>query len=220
MKRTVTSSIIAFVFGLFAPQITQAQGTLYLSSLSGTSTGSAAVGSDSWLAAGFGTGNSLGGYILNSVQLGLADSSGNPDGFTVMIYSAVAGIGVAPGIDLGTLTGSANPTASGNYSFTPGSGLSLAPSTAYYIVVTASTPVATGAYNWSESAYPPSINVWSAANSVLSSNNGSSGWSVTPYLGIAQFAIYATPAPEPGVIGLFGVGGLLIGFQRWKARSV
>ena len=28
------------------------------------------------------------------------------------------------------------------------------------------------------------------------------------------------PAPEPGVLGLFAVGGLLVGFRRFKARSV
>jgi hypothetical protein len=32
-------------------------------------------------------------------------------------------------------------------------------------------------------------------------------------------AIYATAAPEPGVIGLFALGGLLVAFLRRKART-
>ena len=38
-------------------------------------------------------------------------------------------------------------------------------------------------------------------------------------LGIAQFPINATAAPEPGVVGLFALGGLLLGFGRWKATK-
>src|ERR1700679_483175 len=86
MKKIIMSVIIAI--GFLVPQIIQAQGTItYLSSLSPTSTGIHSVGSDSWLAAGFETGNNIGGYELNSIQLGMAGVSGNPSGFTVMIYA-------------------------------------------------------------------------------------------------------------------------------------
>jgi hypothetical protein len=44
--------------------------------------GSPSVASDSWLAAEFGTGTDASGYVLNSVQLGMTDASGNPSGFT------------------------------------------------------------------------------------------------------------------------------------------
>jgi hypothetical protein len=220
MKRIFLSGIIGPAVSLLFTQAAEAQGTLYLSSLSETPTGTASAGSNSWLAAGFGTGNNAGGYVLNSIQLGMADASGNPNGFTVTICPGVEDP-VDVGSSIGTLTGSANPATAGTYTYSSISGLSLTPSTAYYIVITAGTAIANGAYNWNESAYPPGVNNWGGVNNgLLVSGNGGSRWSATPYLGIAQFAIFATPAPEPGLIGLFALGGLLVGFQRWKARSV
>ena len=69
--------------------VVQAQGTMtYLSSLSQSSTGSDPVGSDSWLAAIVWNGNNPGGYSLDSIQLGMADASGFPSNFTVMLYTA------------------------------------------------------------------------------------------------------------------------------------
>jgi hypothetical protein len=56
--------------------------------LSQTPTGSVSVGSDSWLAADFITGTSANGYSLDSIQLGMANASGSPTNFTVMLYSA------------------------------------------------------------------------------------------------------------------------------------
>ena len=199
----------------------QAQGTLYLSTLSPTPTGSVAAGSDSWLAAGFGTGSNPGGYVLNSVQLAMTDAWGDSAGFTVMIYSEGNSLGgIIPGVNLGTLDGPSNPNTAGTYDYITSSSLLLSPTTAYFIVITSSTSVVNGPYNWNESAYPPSVNVWGTDNAVLRSINGTSGWSPTPYLGIAQFAIYATPAPEPGVLGLFALGGLFAAFQRRKTRPV
>jgi hypothetical protein len=220
MKRITIGCIIGFAIAFFAPQLTQAQGTLYMSSLSGTATGNAAVGSDSWLADEFGTGPNSGGYMLDSIQVAMADASGNPNGIDVMIYTqANIQIAVLPGSSLGTLTGSANPATAGIYNYTSSSPISLSPMTVYFVVLTSSTTVASGAYNWTESAYPPSVNSWGIGNGILESNNGTSGWSSTPYLGIPQFAIYATPAPEPGVVGLFALGGLLVGFQRRRVSK-
>lgn len=97
-----------FVVGLFTQQLIQAQGVVYLSNLEQTSAGSHAVGSDSWLAAGFKTGSNTGGYALNSIELGLTNASGNPSGFTAMIYSEANNPnGVLPGSSLGALNGSA-----------------------------------------------------------------------------------------------------------------
>ncbi len=210
--------ILSAVINLFAPQITQAQGTLFLSSLSTTSTGTAPVGSNSWLAAGFATGNNAGGYVLNSIELGMAGVSGTPSGFTVMICAS-AEDPVVVGSSLGTLTGSANPATAGIYTYNAPSYFALSPSTAYYIVVTAGTSVANGAYNWNESAYPPGVNNgWGVGNGVLIGNDGLPGWGAIPYEGIAQFAIYATPVPEPESFCLFALGALLIGILRRKAR--
>jgi hypothetical protein len=222
MKKTIVVGILILALGALTPPYAQAQGTLYLSSLSPTSTGSVAVGSDSWLAAGVYTGNNAGGYSLNSIQLGLTDATGNPSGFGVMLYSEAQGTGsILPGSSLGTLTGSSDPGTVGTYIYTAPSGLSLSPATVYFIVITSGTKVSNGSYNWSESAYPPGVSAWGLGiNGIDTSNNGTSDWSPTPYLGIAQFAIYATPAPEPGVLGLFALGGLLVAFQRRKMSSL
>ena len=69
MKNLIINGVIVLVFGFLAPQITQAQGTIYLSNLDQPSTGSLAVGSDSWIGVPFLTGNNVGGYVLNSFQL-------------------------------------------------------------------------------------------------------------------------------------------------------
>jgi hypothetical protein len=220
--KIIMSSVITFAVVLLAPQITQAQGTMtYLSSLSQTSTGSPSVGSDSWLAAPFITGPNASGYSLNSIQLGMADASGNPSGFTAMLYSAIITGAILPGSSLGTLDGSLNPVIGGIFTYTPVSSLTLSPHTYYFIVLTAGTTIANGAYSWSMSTFPPSSSGdWSAGNVVLQSGNGTSGWSPTPYLGIAQFAINATAIPEPGVLSLFGLGGLGFLWHRRKARAV
>ncbi len=76
MRHIVLGSVAALVVAL-SPYPTQAQGTLYLSSLSQTYTGAKAVGSDSWLTELFVTGSNPGGYTLDSIRLGMADASGN-----------------------------------------------------------------------------------------------------------------------------------------------
>ena len=57
---------------------------------------------------GFSYRNNGGGYSLNSIQLGMADASGNPSGFTVMLYAQDYNHfgGIVPGSSLATLNGS------------------------------------------------------------------------------------------------------------------
>ncbi len=200
---------------LLTQQITQAQGTIYLSNLGQPSAGSLAAGNDSWEAIGFGTGDNAGGYVLNSVQLGMADASGNPSGFTVMIYAnIVPRIGDEPGNSLGTLTGSLNPVTGGIYTYTPASSLTLSPNTPYFIVVTAGTAIANGAYEWSVASafsYNPNDG-WGSLGGVWTSSDGSS-WPA-PTVGYPLFAITATPVPEPGTFCLFGLGGLCFLWHR------
>jgi hypothetical protein len=221
MKRTIIASVVAFLIGLSFPRNATAQGTItYLSNLGQTPVGGNTVGSDSWLAAGFITGANAAGYALDSVQLGLADASGLPGGFTVMVYARASFLGISPGSSLGDLTGSANPTTAGIYSYNASPGLSLAPSTDYFIVLTAGTAVSAGAYNWSYSGandYNP-VGGWISLGGGWTSVNGSS-WNAAS-ASFSRFAIYATPAPEPGVIGLFALGGLIVAFRRLKARPV
>ena len=217
--------IIILAVVLLAPQITQAQGTIYLSNLGEPSTGSRAVGSNSWLAVPFVTGINDGGYILNSIQLGVADASGNPGGFTVMLYTPNHLYFAYPGNSLGTLSGSADPATSGVYTYSPAGNLTLSEFTEYLIVLTAGTAVANGAYQWSftsTSSYNQvgrwSIGTFAGPGPFSTSVDGSS-WSPIPttYL---QFAINATAVPEPGGLSLFVLGGLLLGFGRWKAKAV
>jgi hypothetical protein len=225
MKKRIIGSVIIFVVGLFAPQIICAQGTItFLSNLTQPSAGGVALGSNSWVAPLFYSGNNVGGYVLNSIQLAMTDASGNPGGFTVMLYSGADIFGaIRPASSLGTLTGQANPTTAGIYTYTAPSGLTLSSGTPYFIVLTAGTGVATGAYEWSLSgidSYNPTGG-WGVTGpdaDVWESTGGSSWNSISGTN--PQFAINATATPEPGVIGLFALGGLLIASQRRKASLV
>jgi hypothetical protein len=224
MKKTIIENILMLVLGALTAQIAQAQGSVaFLSNLAQSSTGSIAVGSDSWVAPLFYSGNNPGGYVFNSVQLAMTDSTGSPSGFTVMVYSVIGVVGANPGSSLGALTGSTSPTIAGTYTYTSPSGISLAPHTAYFIVLTSATMVASGACEWSLSginSYNPSDG-WAVtggiSSSVLHSSNGSSWSSLSATY--PQFAINATPAPEPGVLGLFALGGLLVACQHRRTRS-
>jgi hypothetical protein len=224
MKNAICRGIICFVVTLAAPRIVQAQGTTYLSNLGQPSDGSNAVGSDSWLAALFFTGTNSSGYMLDSLQLAITDASGNPSGFTVMLYSAfIGGGGTFPGSSLGTLDGSLNPTTAGIYTFTPASNLTLSPHTTYFIMLTAGTAVVNGAYEWSvmnTPSYNP-VDKWLGA--ITSTSMNGSSWRplpTYPQLDYSQYAINATPIPEPNVLGLLGLGGLTFLWHRRKAKAV
>jgi len=216
MKNLISSGIIFSVVALFAPQIIQAQGTTYLSNLGNASTGSSAVGSDSWLAAAFHPGNSSGGYILDSVQIAMAGASGAPTGFTVMLYA-----GFFPGSRLASLSGSPNPSTAGVYDYTPATSLILAQGTYYNVVLTAGTPVANGAYEWSTAlnAFNASdgwAGYYAGASFNYRSSDGLSWYGSTSAQGLFQYAINATPVPEPAISCLFLLGGLAFLWIRRK----
>src|ERR1039458_8132982 len=118
MKKIIVPAILALALGMLSPQIIQAQGTTFLSNLDQSSSGALVVGSDSWLAAAFSTGFDAGGYSLDSVQLALADASGSPSGFTVMLYATNPNT-PDPFSYHSTLNGSLDPVAAGVYTFTP-----------------------------------------------------------------------------------------------------
>ncbi len=225
MKKIIIGDVIFFVVALLTSQSVQAQGVVYLSNLGQSSAGSDMVGSDSWLAAGFFTGTNSSGYILNSIQLAMTNATGNPSGFTVMLYSAIPPSSSSngeffPGSNLGALNGSLNPTTAGIYSYDPSSSLSLAPSTAYFLALTAGTSVANGAYEWdlANANYNPTGG-WHAPPAVAVGDNyqssDGSSWGILEAL--PQFAINATAIPEPGVLGLLGLGGLCF---FWHCRRL
>jgi PEP-CTERM motif len=221
MKNLIIGSAILVAVGVLVLQSVEAQGTTtYLSNLGQSSAGSLAVGSDSWLAASFRTGANASGYSLNSIQLGMTDASGSPSDFTVTLYTSRL-VAPAPGNSLGALNGSADPTTGGIYTYTPGSSLTLSGSTFYYIVLTAGTAVAAGAYDWSyavTNSYNPDGG-WSSSGGVVASSDNGSSW--RQFIAVpAQFAINATAIPEPGVLGLLGLGGLAFLWHRRKAKTV
>lgn len=126
-----------------------------------------------------------------------------------MLYSFVGGL---PGQNLGSLAG-LNPSSGGVFTYTA-SGLMLSSLTQYFIVVTASTPVAGGFYNWSfensGSAY--SIDRWISGFSYLSADGAN--WTIDSHN--VQFAIYATPIPEPSSTCLILIGSGVLFYARRK----
>ena len=218
MKKIIIGSFIGFVLALLAPQIAHAQGTMtVLSNLDQTSAGSLAVGSNSWFAAAFRTGGDTGGYVLNSIQLEMTGASGNPSGFTATLYHCYFGTPYILGSSLGTLDGSLNPVAGGIFTYTPASSLTLTRFTPYAIVLTAGTAVANGAYDWSYASgdsYHPSGG-WVNLGSLTSSDGSFWNFALGGY---PQYAINVTDVPEPGVLGLFGLGGLCFFWYRRKAK--
>lgn len=218
MKRIILTAGIAFVQWA-ATQLAISQSTvLYMSSIDKPSGGSLAVASNAWWAQGFATGGtSLGGYAIDSVQLRMADGSGMPSGFTVSLYSA-DGDFAFPANSLWTLSGPTNPSLAGVYNYT-GSGIVLSPNTGYFIVVTASQPLATGSYRLGYLGPGSTVDKFGGwiLGHYVRSEAGLTWGRLTP--GPFQFAIYATPIPEPSCLALLGLGGgwLLIA-RRFRGR--
>jgi hypothetical protein len=217
--KIIIGSLIGFVFALLAPQLVRAQGTNYLSNLAQASAGSLAVGSDSWWAAAFHTGTNPNGYSLNSIQLEMADASGSPGNFTVMLYAGGDWpAGFSLGSSIATLDGSLSPTTAGIYTFTTVSSLLLSPQDTYSIVITSGTAVADGAFEWSYST-----NLTSATGSwgsyPFALNTDGVYVDQQHYHESPQFAINVTDAPEPGVLGLFALGGLAFLWHRRKTKA-
>jgi hypothetical protein len=209
MKTLLISELVVLAVTVLTPQITQAQGIVYVSNLSDPSTGSAAVGSGSWFAADFITGTNAGGYDLNSVQLAMADATGSPTGFTAMIYTSVSRAGAGfPGSSLDTLDGSANPFTAGIYTYTPAANITLSPNTVYFLVATAGTTVASGAYDWNvTSTDSPGYSSyhWGGETFFPTSSNGKDWYYASSTYG--EFALTATAAPEPSASWLLLLGG-------------
>jgi hypothetical protein len=222
MKQIIISCFIVLIVGVPIPRVTQAQGTItYLSNLGQSSAGSLAVGSDSWLAENFFTGNNANGYTLDSIQLGMSDASSNSSGFTVLLYSSIPAFGPTPGGSLDNLNGSTDPATGGIFNYTPTSTITLLPHTDYFIVLTAGTPIANGAYEWSfvNSSSYSSTGGWAGADSILFTSQDGLSWT-----GIAnkysQYAINATAIPEPSSSFLLLLGsGVFIYVRRNKKPS-
>jgi hypothetical protein len=217
MKATVI--IFVLTIELLAWQL-PAQGTLYLSNLGQTPIGSSATGSNAWLAGYFLTGSEPNGYSLDSVQLLLAPTSGNPSGFAVSIYNPSTSpfpASLFPGNSLGTLSGP-NPAAGGIYAYTA-SGITLPPITGYFVVITSATPITDGSFNWSF-ANPGTTSTsdrWNMGSYQYYSTDGSQWTRATGP--VFQFGVFATVVPEPSKSLLMGFGLLGLSFWRYRRRQ-
>jgi hypothetical protein len=213
MKKTLKISL-ALAATLAAASFLQAQGTLQVSNLGQTPNESAPIASDSWIAQSIFTGTNPAGYVLNSVQLLMNTASGTPSGFSVSIYTWLGGL---PQNYLGNLIGS-DPSAGGVFTYSA-SDISLSPSTSYFVVLTAASPAAQGAYIWSGAGHAPIVGnqQWTINDTYASSPDGMN-WTGQPRGDVFQMAIYATAAPEPGIIALVATGGLFLAFHRRKAK--
>jgi hypothetical protein len=156
----------------------------------------------------------------------MTDASGNPSGFSVMLYGKGTQVGtVLPGSSLGSLSGSAAPTTAGTYTYTAPANLELSPDTYYFIVLTAGTTVANGAYDWSftsVNSYNPGSG-WGASLCLGSSDGSSQSWSPIGaglQFDFSQFAINASAVPEPSSLLFLSVGsGAFLCLRRFTAKS-
>jgi hypothetical protein len=218
MKRTIIVGILVLTFGLFVSRVASAQGSVtYISNLGQASTGSIALGSNLWIASAFRTGANVGGYALDSIQLEIVNASGNPSAFTLLLYSALPHFAESiPGSSLETLGGSADPATGGIYNYAPNASFTLAPSTVYFIVLTAGTAVSTGAYDWSvanTAQYNQAggwVAAWGAGGADIYLSVDGLSWNQTTQGTFGLYAIDATAIPEPGVLSLFGLGGVFL----------
>ncbi len=206
---------LVLLVGMSVTGSIQAQGTVYVSNLHQTPTGTLAVGSDSWIGQGFYIQTpDPSTYILNSVQLAMVPASGNPRGFEMSIYSAVGDVG--PEQYVGTLAGPGDPVNAGIFTYAA-SGLTLSSSFDYYVVVTADTPVMEGSYGWSTVPGGTQSGDWAIGNGYGTSSDGLT-WMGHPRHGALQLAINATPVPEPATWVLAGLGVLLLVIRRCQPR--
>jgi hypothetical protein len=187
---------LGLALGLLTQQIAQSQDAItYLSNLSGPS-----VTSISNARSGFITGNNPGGYVLNAVQMAMNNPVGNPNGFIVSIYevtNSTGGSGLRGENYVGTLNGS-DPVNAGVYTYVPTSQLILLPDSDYQLTETGG---GSGSFEWNETT---------GSQHFISLG----GWSYGDAVAGPQYAVIATPVPEPNFCYLFALGGLGIFFRR------
>ncbi|HVU26591.1 MAG TPA: choice-of-anchor R domain-containing protein [Verrucomicrobiae bacterium] len=213
MKKKLVIMLVALLALISA----QAQGVIYLSNLDEPANGSVAVTVSPGIFAPFTTGANPEGYLLDSVQL-LMDDSESSVGFSIGIFGISSDPVPTPGAELGALNGSSNPSTAGIYIYTT-SGITLLPDTVYFI-----------------GARTRGTFYWSLANSASYTSNDNwdyplliegfpsygfyyDGDGVTPIPYPLQFAISATPIPEPQIYALLGLSLAYIGFRRFR-RSI
>ena len=194
----IMKSKIVFLFTLalgFMPLVVLSQGTVYLSNLDESANGISTMNG----AQSFVTGSASDGYLLDSVTLLMGQWAGGSGSFSVLVFSNVV---VNPTENLvGTLEGNTDPASAGEYVYTA-SDIILAPNTTYWIV--------TGGYAWqfTSSGNYASANGWNMAAAIINAG------AAAPPGSQLQFALNATPVPEPSIFSLFVPGCLILGLRR------
>jgi hypothetical protein len=193
----------------------------YLSSLNTPPLGgSLPVAQDSWFAAGFQTGTNSAGYLLDSVDLSFGGASGTPGAFAIFIYEVPNYY--FPGNRVGELTVTTNPVNAGIYRFYA-SNIVLSASTWYSVVITSSQPLAAGTYKWNFIGGTTNLLIlkvdgWNMGFPAHSTNG--IVWERVGNMNGFQFAVNASPIPEPGASWLIGAGiGLLFCSLRRRRKS-
>jgi hypothetical protein len=176
------------------PKAVLSQGALYLSNLGESSSGGYVGGGSQ----NFETGEASSGYILNSVTLQMGGYAPIASNFSVSIYSDNSG---QVGVSVGLLSGNSDPETAGQYIYAA-SGIVLNSTTTYWIVAVCDS-------SSSNPLFPPGGYIWP---STMSSNYVSEdGWKIDnsgnpEFPTILQFALNATPVPEPSTVAIVGLG--------------
>jgi len=217
MKKLFFTTIL-FIVSWGRIPVVEAQGTLYVSNTGQTSAGSIPVGSNAWIGGMFFTGNAVGGYSFDSIQLLMGGALGSPSNFAVMLYSYNMRF---PGSSLGSLNGSSDPAAGGVFSYSS-SGIVLSPSTPYWIVAKSATATANGSYNWSfaNTTDYSSAGTWQMNFDIgyYASSIDSLAWTIHGVYPL-QFAVYATPIPEPSAISLLLLASAIVFCARRSSKQ-
>ncbi len=189
-----------------------AQGTTYLSGVDLPTVGRVPVASDAWVVTEFRSGTNPTGYRLNGIQISIGGISGEPAGMQVMIWDYVSWQ------PLYLLSG-ADPAGSGVFTY-DAEDFALSPQTSYWLALGSATSGDTGSFFWNYATAAPLGNEgWlGAVHYATSVSRESATW--VRYVGRApQFAVNATPIPEPSCFVLSGLGGILLaGHLRRRLR--
>lgn len=166
----------------------------------------------------FRTGTATGGYTLNYIQLLISGVSGQPSGFSILLYAEDPGQAGYLGTFLGRLTGVTTPSTAGIYIYTA-ENISLSPYTAYWVMAT-STTIDSVSLGLASNAYDqmPSDG-WLLSPTEYYNLAENSGWKAARGY-YYQMAIYATAVPAHSIISLvFICSGVWIGSRSRRKTS-
>jgi hypothetical protein len=199
MKLKQIITIIGCMAGMFAPQLTSAQGRVtFLDNTGQTVAGNNGVGlggAGSRIDVQFQTGTNAGGYTLNSISFLMANANNNTGAAQIGVLADEYGASLfLPFI------ASPGPTNAGLYTYLVPS-VTLAANTDYWLMF---NNKGIGPFQWSYASTTAAATVdgWS-----ITGNTGPVG--TTP-VGIPMFAINATAVPEPSSVALLVIGTLVV----------